>query len=138
MILMERGYRQQRSYFNSRFNYPPELETTVNELCDLAERCCEEDWDGQGAAAVQESTLEQACRFILSLPRDCALPESDIDTDGEISLTWLGERGHRLSVSMGPTGRVSFAFRKGATKLNGTVWFTERVNRDILRLILTF
>ncbi len=138
MILRERGNRQQRSYFNSRFNYPPELEATVNELCDVADGCSGPNWDGEGATAVSESSLENACRFVLSLPRGCTMPESDADTDGEINLSWIGEKGHRLSLSIGSTGRISYAFRKGVRRLNGTVWFTERINEDILRLILTF
>lgn len=138
MLLRESGNAQQRSYLASRFNYPPELEMAINGLCDVVDGCSESDWDGEDANAVSESTLENACRFVLSLPRGCAMPESDADSDGEISLSWIGERGHRLSLSIGSTGRVSYAFRKGARRLNGTVWFTDRINDDLLRLIYTF
>lgn len=83
-------------------------------------------------------TLEHAIRFIDALPMGYAEPDPGADPDGEISLSWIGNKGHRLSLSIGPTGRISFAYRIGPRRRNGTEWFSDAIPEELLEYIGTF
>jgi hypothetical protein len=50
-----------------------------------------------------------AVAFIASLPADVAPPEVSIDPDGEVAFDWCRD-DDMLSVSLGQTGRLSFAW----------------------------
>gem|GEM_PF-5766336 len=54
------------------------------------------------------------------------------------SFSWIGTKGHRLSVSIGPTGKITYAYRRIASKVNGTEWLGDRIPEALLDHIATF
>ncbi|MBZ0204779.1 MAG: hypothetical protein K8H89_00540 [Flavobacteriales bacterium] len=100
--------------------------------------CGSTGWDGEGSAPVLDLTLENALRFIDALPMGYAEPDPGVDPDGEISLSWIGKKGHRLSLSIGPTGRISYAYRIGPRRRNGTEWLGDSIPEDLLEYIGSF
>ena len=117
---------------------PPDRRELKAALCALGHECERADWDGEGAAPVLSLAVENTIRFIDALPMGYAEPDPGVDPDGEMSLSWIGGRGHRLSMSIGPTGRISFAYRIGPRPRNGTEWLGDSIPDDLLKFIRTF
>ncbi len=129
----------QRQMRNGSYWFDPlarrELKATVRAL---GNQCCRAGWDGEDAAPVLPMTVEHTLRFIDALPMGYAEPDPGVDPDGEVSLSWIGDRGHRLSMSIGPTGRISYAYRIGPRRLNGTEWFGDAIPEELVKFIGTF
>ncbi len=130
---------RQRQMRNGSYWFDPiERRELKSSLRALGTSCAEAGWDSEGAAAVLPLTLEQAIRLIDALPMGYAEPDPGVDPDGEISFSWIGSKGHRLSLSIGPTGRISYAYRRGARRRTGTEWFTDSIPDELLDHIGTF
>ncbi len=132
------GHTARAGFFISGFQFNPELEVALDEVCDVTEEHGHPGWDGEGASPVLPVTVNHACKFLLSLPLGVTMPEAGAHRDGEVSFSWRGGRSHMLTMSIGPTGRISYAFMQGARRKNGTEWFTENVPTDLLSYIRTF
>jgi hypothetical protein len=117
---------------------PPARRELKRALRDMAKECGNPNWDGDGGAPVEKSTLAHALRFVDALPMGLPEPDPGVDPDGEISLSWIGGKGHRLSLSLGPTGRISYAYRIGPRRRNGTEWFGDTIPDELLEYIGTF
>lgn len=77
--------------------------------------------------------FELARRFLIALPADLPIPELSVDPDGEIAFDWVGERGRNFSVSLGVSGKLSFAGKLGPEKcIYGMDQFDEVVSREIV------
>jgi hypothetical protein len=82
---------------------------------------------------VFKAPFDLARRFLFALPTDVAVPELALDPDGEISFDWVADRGRNFSVSLGSSGRVSFAGKLGMEKcIYGVDQFDEVVAREIV------
>ncbi|MEZ4759720.1 MAG: hypothetical protein R2810_08020 [Flavobacteriales bacterium] len=129
----------QRQMRNGSLIFDPparrELKRTLREL--VGERA-EANWDAEGAAPVEASTLAHARRFVDALPMGLPEPDLGVHPDGEISFSWIGSKGHRLSIAVGPTGRITYAYRKLPSKMNGTEWLGDRIPRALINYIATF
>ena len=102
---------------------------------DLEKICSEtasRDWDGEGAAPVQQRARKYAVKLVSELAQGVRFPEVDIDPDGELSLSW---RVHDevFSVSLNSEGRLSYAGLFGASECYGTEWMVEQVPAEVLR-----
>lgn len=117
---------------------PPARRELKQALRTLAKECSMPDWDGEGAAPVEQSTLANARRFVDALPMGLPEPEPGVHPDGEIAFSWIGAKGHRLSMAVGPTGRLTYAYRKLPSKMNGTEWLGDRIPKPLLEYIATF
>lgn len=130
---------RQRQMRNGSFWFDPwqrrELKASLR---SLSNECAAPDWDGEGSVAVQPLAVDHALGFIDALPMGYAEPDPGIDPDGEVSLSWIGKKGHRLSLSIGPTGRISYAYRIGPRRLNGTEWLGDNIPDELLKFIGTF
>lgn len=136
---VNRASEQQRQMRNGSYWFDPiERRDLKASLRALGHTCAQAGWDGEGAAPVLPLTLEHAIRFIDALPMGYAEPDPGADPDGEISLSWIGSKGHRLSLSIGPTGRISFAYRIGPRRRNGTEWFSDAIPEELLEYIGAF
>ncbi len=93
------------------------------------------DWDGFGARPVSFPTFARALRFLGQLPLGCPAPSFGADPDGEITLEWYSGPCRVLSVSIGPTGELSYAARIGNARMHGTDVFFDEVPRMILDLV---
>lgn len=129
----------QRKMRNGSYWFDPierrELKASVRALGNA---CGSEGWDGEESSPVAPFALEQAIRFIDALPMGYAEPDPGVDPDGEISFSWIGGKGHRLAMSLGPTGRLSYAYRIGPRRRNGTEWFGDSIPEELLEYIGTF
>lgn len=103
----------------------------IQQLDNLCSEATEENWDGEGALPVQHGAREKAIAFVRALPMGTPLPECSIDPDGEISLGWHGPNDYVFSVSVGRTGRLSYAGLFGNSDGYGTEWFTGTAPAEI-------
>lgn len=117
---------------------PPSRRALKQALNELARDCSMPNWDGEGAAPVEQSTLASARRFVDALPMGLPEPEPGVHPDGEIAFSWIGGKGHRLSLAVGPTGRITYAYRRSPSKMNGTEWLGDRIPQALVEYIATF
>jgi hypothetical protein len=117
---------------------PPERRELKREIRDLALECSKTNWNGEDGDPIEQSTQLHALRFVDALPIGFVEPVIAVHPDGEIAFSWIGSKGHRLSLAIGPTGRITYAFRRLPRKLNGTEWLGDRIPESLLQYIGTF
>jgi len=105
------------------------------ELDEILEECARADWNGEGASAVTESTIQMARRFIIALPAGVPQPEINPDNDGEISFDWDVKSRLVFSVSLGESGVLSFAGIFGASRIHGREDFEGTIPQTIRQQI---
>lgn len=88
----------------------------LSRLSELAEECREPNWDGYGAEAVQVAALRRAEDLIAALPEDVPLPECSMEPDGCVSLDWLPGPNRTLTVSVGQSDRLPYAWVDGTDR----------------------
>ncbi len=85
-------------------------------------------WDGYGAKAVSSATYGNALAFLETLPTTTPVPDVVPEPDGEIAFEWDYGPWRILSVSVGPTGLLSYAALYGRTsKAHGAEKFIDRL-----------
>lgn len=92
----------------------------------------EDNWDGYGAIAPTKETYDVACSFLNYLPSSVPDPDVEIDPDGEVSFDWYIRPRMTFSVSVGPTGRLSYAGLYGRSTTYGTESIIEGLPAAIL------
>ena len=93
-----------------------EKAAALSELAAMATECSNQGWDGAAAAAIDANAVESAKRFVRVLPNGTPLPEFAPEPDGSISLDWIQSRSRLLSLSIGPSNRLAYAWLDGADK----------------------
>jgi hypothetical protein len=89
------------------------------------------DWDGYGALPVDDLTYRQAKAFLHVLPINIPEPEVAADPDGEVSLSWRRTPNQVFSVSIGGTGRLSYAGLFGDRTVHGTEYFIDELPQPV-------
>lgn len=89
------------------------------------------------AEEVPGATLAKALEFAATLPYDVELPEVSIDPDGELAFDWVIE-GSLLSVSVGETGRVTYAAELGGHPISDTVQLAGWVSSSLGEVLKEF
>jgi hypothetical protein len=89
-------------------------------------------WDGYGAKPVNPLAYMYAQFFINALPNTAPIPEVSADSDGEVALDWFFGNQKALTVSIGPTGRCTFAWMNGQSTNRGTDWMEDDVPASIV------
>lgn len=107
-------------------------ESAWTELADVAQQATQPNWDGYGARAIDARAYFQAGRFLSALPTTTPLPDLSVDPDGEVSVSWNLDADWVFSVSVGPTGRLSYAGLFGTSKAYGTEWFVDEIPKAVL------
>ncbi len=97
--------------------------TAIAQLKSMASDCAEQGWDGYAAAPISSVALRNAEDFVRALPDDLPLPEFAPEPDGSISLDWIRSRHRLLSLSVGVSNRLAFAWLDGSDKGHGVVRF---------------
>lgn len=88
-------------------------------------------WDGYGALPLDPLACVHARLFLNTLPTTAPIPEVSADPDGEVALDWdFGER-KALTVSIGPTGRCTFAWMNGQSTIRGTEWMDDEIPASV-------
>lgn len=88
----------------------------ISGLAALAEECGVPNWDGYGAEPLSPRALAMAQKIIPSLPDDLPLPECSVEPDGCISLDWMPAPHRTLTVSVGESDRLPYAWVDGTSR----------------------
>jgi hypothetical protein len=108
-----------------------EQKSVLLDLYDAARTAAEPNWDGEGAAPVQQSTIRYAAQFIFSLPQGFEVPGVAIDRDGDAVFDW--SRGaYAFSVSVGRDGSKTYAGVFGAAHTHGREPLTGGLSPNVL------
>jgi hypothetical protein len=95
----------------------------LSQLAELADECTEEDWDGNRAEALDLVAVGRSEDFVRVLPTGVPLPDFAPEPDGSISLDWIQSRCRMLSVSVGRSNRLAFAWLDGSDSGHGVAKF---------------
>ncbi|HLF89550.1 MAG TPA: hypothetical protein VI451_11425 [Anaerolineales bacterium] len=101
-------------------------------LEEVAQEANEPNWDGYNGIAVNALSLYQASEFLNALPASIPTPEIGVDPDGEISFDWYRGKNHLFSVSVGETGKLTFAGIFGLSKIHGVEYMGDVIPGIIL------
>jgi hypothetical protein len=107
-------------------------ELAISRLDEVRAEASYQGWDGYGAKPMDPSAYLYAVLFLNTLPTTAPLPEISADSDGEVSLDWLFGERKALTLSVGPTGRCSFAWMIGQTTQRGTDWIDDEIPASIV------
>jgi hypothetical protein len=107
-------------------------EKVLTELKEVRTEASQEGWDGYGAQPLDPNSFDFAIRFLNALPTSTPLPEVSADVDGEIALDWTFGKRKALTVSIGPTGRCTFAWMLGQKTNQGTDWIDDEIPEEIV------
>lgn len=106
-----------------------------DDLSDLAQECATPGWDGYEAAAIELATVDEAARFLRSLPDAAPRPSLGAEPDGQITVEWYVSPKRTLSVSVSAQGEIHYAALIGSSRHFGTVPFLGECPDDIVKLI---
>lgn len=95
----------------------------ISDLWTLVDECAREGWDGDDARSVSPLAANVAAAFIRALPDGFPLPEFAPEPDGSLSLDWIQSRSRLLSLSVGLSDRLAFAWIDGSDQVHGVVRF---------------
>lgn len=101
------------------------------ELENVCSEASEPNWDGYGAPPVSYLTYSVAKAFLETLPHIPIDPDIAIDPDGEVSFAWHKAPRQLFTVSVGRTGRLSYAGIFGDVNTYGTEYFNDQVPSPI-------
>jgi hypothetical protein len=107
--------------------------SSLQELFSVYRECSEENWDGEGAAAVSVRTYQEAIKFLCSLPLTVSAPEVIPEPSGAIAFQWRKGPYFVFVASVNGTQRTSYAglFGKGTTTY-GTEDFSDAIPETII------
>ena len=95
----------------------------ISQLLAIANECAEPDWDGNAASMIDPAAVLGAHEFVRALPGNVPLPEFAPEPDGSISLDWVKSRHRVLTISIGGSHRLAYAWHDGAEKGHGVAVF---------------
>lgn len=116
------------------------IDSALEELDELFQRCSVPGWDGYGAAPISQDAYFEAAKFLKMLPPSGPLPEIVGEPTGEIALEWYMGKHFVFVVSVAGNRTITYAgmFGKG-NETHGTENFAHVlpsvVVRNIRRLI---
>lgn len=67
-------------------------------ICDIAERCFADSWDGEGALPISEYAVEAAKRFVELLPEGIMMPFITPENTDEFAFDWDIEKNMTFAV----------------------------------------
>lgn len=79
------------------------------ELSEIEYECSEDNWDGDGAAAISPETINLAEKFIDALPITVTTPYLEADTDDSIDMEWYVDQRHLLTININREGKFFYA-----------------------------
>jgi len=134
--VLQKMQEDTRGYLLTSHTVRDSRERLLDELDSLYDEASHSGWDGFGADPVSLDAYDFAKVFIKALPTTSPLPELNADPDGEISLNWFFGKGRALTVSVGPTGRCTFAWMLGRRSTRGTDWIEDGIPASIANALL--
>jgi hypothetical protein len=107
-------------------------ERVLTELKEVRLEASLEGWDGYGARPLDPASYDFAVRFLNALPTTAPLPEVSADNEGEVTLDWIFGQRKALTVSIGRTGRCTYAWMFGQSTNRGTDWIDDEIPASII------
>jgi hypothetical protein len=107
----------------------------LEDLWDAWQELRERNWDGYGAAPVDQDAYRATYALIDSLPLGFPRPSIGADPDGQFTLEWYKSPRRRLSISVDPDGLLHFAGLFGPSKRYGTLAFFATAPSDLIQLV---
>lgn len=107
----------------------------TDSLAEVFDQCRLPDWDGHGAAPIDQATYDQAYRLLECLPETLVMPTVGAEPDGQITLEWHRSAQRTLSVSVTPDGDLHYAALHGSSRTHGTEPFLGKLPDLLLQLI---
>jgi hypothetical protein len=111
------------------------VEPVREELGAVWEECRHPGWDGFGAAAVSQDSLQNTYILLESLPLGFPLPSISAEPDGQLTLEWYRSPGQTFSVGVDPDGYLHYAGLLGPNRRYGTEAFFGELPEVIQRCI---
>lgn len=108
-------------------------------IWSVAAEAAEDDWNGEGALAIDPMTAGNAVAFLDTLPPFARLPEISAEPSGALSLDWIHSRTKMFSVSVGRSRSLALAWLDGTAHGYGVVSFDgedvpPRILDEVLKL----
>jgi hypothetical protein len=107
-------------------------ERILTELDEVRSEASRVGWDGYDARPLDPNSFDFAISFLNALPTSAPLPEVSADAEGEVALDWVFGERKALTVSIGPTGRCTFAWMLGQKTNQGTDWIDNEIPEEIM------
>ena len=104
------------------------LKTRVYGLLEVAGA---ENWDGEGARALDRDTVTVAQELIDRFPIFALRPDVEATPQGEVDFDWVVNRDVMLTVSVGPSKEVAFASLFDGARLNGSELWNGTLPRSV-------
>ena len=114
-----------RMHLLASFSMRNAAEQTLQELEEVQA-------EANTAGAISPATYGYARVFVEALPTTAPPPELSADPDGDIALDWIFGPKKALTVSIGPTGRCTFAWMLGKRTYSGTDWIDDGIPASII------
>lgn len=101
--------------------------TALSDLRALALECAEANWDGYGAAAIDELAVRNAEDVLFALPPGIPMPDLAPEPNGGVSLEWFRSRNQMFSISVNRGLRLAYAWLDGSDRGHAVARFDQRV-----------
>jgi hypothetical protein len=121
-----------RSHLFESLSLSGVAEAALAELEQVRGESSSANWDGYGGRPLDLRAYAEAVRFLTALPPTTPPPALGADPDGEVEISWNFGPRSVFSVSVGPTGRLTYAGLFGMSKSYGTEWLGSEIPRAIL------
>jgi hypothetical protein len=95
----------------------------------------EANWNGEGAAPIPASAIQEARMFLQKLPPTFPLPEVVPEPDGYLGLEWYANKWLLYVVSFNGKGALSCSGLMGPDRIYGTRYMDEGIPAEILENI---
>lgn len=115
----EKASRTACSYRSRPLSVDRQKKAALSELREMVEESQHDDWDGEGAQAVNMSSVAKARKIINGLPTSSDMPSVGIGPDGLVVLEWITSRTRRLMITVTTSDRLPFAYMSGNNSMRG-------------------
>ncbi len=124
-VLRKHGEDLERNLDTLRTPYHKK-EALLEALDELDRECSTPNWDCYHALPLHQDAVEQTRMFLRVLPNDLPLPEIAPEPDGSISLDWSMSRVCSLTISVGSSNRLPYAWLDGIQRGHDVECFDGR------------
>lgn len=110
--------------------------SVLSQVQALVKECARSGWDADEAEPISKGAAIRAADFIRALPEGFPLPELAPEPDGSISFDWIRSRSRLLSLSVGTSDRLPYAWVDGGDHGHAVVVFDgKNIPSDILERV---
>lgn len=128
--------RKALDHFRAPVTSTPPATTLEDEIINLYYERCEDNWDDQGAIALNPEALIECLGFLELYPSDLPLPEPVPEPDGAIALEWYVSPSRIFTISLTGEQRIAFAGKLGnGNRIHGIEEFNGELSPFILESI---